>query len=212
MEGHSKVVIHDDSLLHQDSGLIIQDGSLLHQHILQNSTRDPDDEMEGRPTAQDVYEEDEGMSSSSYKSFDEHSDADTITAHSHNAVEGDYTIIVNQAQASSSTSGIYRSDQIKAVHPKKKARHGYKQGAAKFRSGQRFAAHEQLSKQVNVLQARLSLAKDSAKAELAGEFDQHIAGAEAQVQAKENARMTEWVCRSISRISCLTYFRWSASY
>lgn len=74
------------------------------------------------------------------------------------------------------------------------------------------AAHEQLSKQVNVLQARLSLAKDSAKAELAGEFDQHIAGAEAQVQAKENARMTEWVCRSISRISCLTYFRWSASY
>ncbi len=234
MEGDLTVVIHSGSLEHQQihggntsasdepavmespSGLVIQDGSVLHQYILESNIADPDDEMdpdhemEGESTSE---EEEERMSSHRYKGFNKHGDAGTITPHSQanvehdrNVVGGDRTIVAIQTQASSGSNSIYRSDHIKAVHPKKSTHHGYKQGAARFRSGQRLAANEQLSKQVNILHAQLGLAKDSAKAELAGEFNRHVANVEAEVRVKENARMAEWVRRSTSSISCLTFF------
>ncbi len=190
------------AVLDTPSELIIQVGSILHQHILQSDIPNLDDEMD----PDDNMDSDDDMDP-----HDKDSDAETITPRSqanyeqNHAVDGSSTSVGNQAQTLSSGNSTYGIDHIKAALSKEKTRHGYKQGAARFRSGQRLAANEQLSKQVSILHAQLNLAKDSAKVELTEEFNRHVANVEIQAQAKEDARMAEWVRRSISRVTCLIF-------
>ncbi|KJA13546.1 hypothetical protein HYPSUDRAFT_59840 [Hypholoma sublateritium FD-334 SS-4] len=188
------------------SGPVIHGSTLLHQpphHSGNANTNNGGAEANGA-FDQGQQDEDDDMSSK-YHSFDEHSETDTIMPstqpcfeESWDGIDEDYTI--EDDEASPSSTAAHTRDEVTTDRNAKKprssgdsARPGFERGSAKYRSAQNLSANRQLVAQVRVLKTQLVQEKQKAKAELMAEFDNHISRVDAEVQARENARINEWL-------------------